>query len=306
MSLAREGRPAVACVVLNWNGAEDTLRCVESLLASRNVRLDVVIVDNGSTDDSVKELGERFPNVALLRQANNVGVAQGFNIGLEWATGRGVPFVFFLNNDATVEHDCVSILLGVFDGDALAGICSPRIIDGTRAGRMWSDGGGQNAFRDPVHVGMFQPIRRGAEPRPEVFATGCAMMVRASVFAAVGRFDERFFAYSEDVDFCVRARREGWSIFHVPKALATHYPSSATKRNRGKWYRDYYVTRNKLLLLHSELSRLRWVWFLGYFSLRYLIVPTLFFLMTAQFRRVHAVWSGVYDFVQKRFGRRYS
>ena len=306
MSLAREGSPPIACVVLNWNGAEDTLRCVESLCASKDVRLEVIIVDNGSTDDSVRRLVERFPNVQLLRQPRNIGVAQGFNIGLTWATVKGFPFVFFLNNDATVEQDCISALLGVCDQDSASGICSPRIIDGTRSGRMWFDGGRQNAFGDPLHVGMSHPMRKDTAQRPEAFATGCAMMVRASLFSDVGNFDEQFFAYSEDVDFCFRARKKGWKIIHVPRAVATHYPSSAAKRNRGKWFRDYYVTRNKLLLLRTELSRLQWIWFLAYFAFRYLITPTLVFTVTGQFKRVRAVLCGANDFFRKRFGQRYS
>jgi hypothetical protein len=153
---------------------------------------------------------------------------------------------------------------------------------------------------------MSSPINREVGSRPQYFATGCAMLIRANAIGEVGRFDERFFAFSEDVEFCVRARRQGWQTIHNSHATATHYPSSATKKNKGKWFRDYYVTRNKLLLLSGELKGVEWLVFVLYFSLKYVVAPCLFFLMTGQFRRARAIVTGVLDFVKGAFGERYS
>jgi GT2 family glycosyltransferase len=296
----------IACVVLNWNGGSDTERCISSLLSSEDVVLDLVVVDNGSTDGSIERLGTLFPQIAILRQHTNVGVAKGFNIGVEWAGAKGYSALFFLNNDATVSRDCLSTMSSHFENDQDVGIVSPRILDGTRSGTMWFDGGVQNAFGDPIHRGFSQPIQPRVDPYPEDFATGCAMLVRANVFGDVGGFEEQFFAYSEDVDFCYKAKKHGWRILHVARATVVHYPSSATKRNRGKWFRDYYVTRNKLLLTHNKLSGTSWLTFLVYFGMKYVLVPGCFFLATGQLKRFVAVYRGVNDFVHRRFGPRYS
>ena len=132
------------------------------------------------------------------------------------------------------------------------------------------------------------------------------MLVRASLFKEVGRFDERFFAYSEDAEWCNRVISKGWGIVHVPEAVVIHFPSTSTIKNRGRWFRDYYVTRNKLLLIRSELGGMRWMFFLIYFTITYVIVPSLFFLLAGQFQRIVAVWNGAADFVKGRFGTRYS
>jgi GT2 family glycosyltransferase len=296
----------IACVVLDWNGGRDTERCIISLLSSENVAIDILVVDNASSDGTPDRLVNLFPQITIFRQQSNLGVAKGFNLGIEWAMAKGHRAVFFLNNDATVHKDCLSTMKQLLDADHSLGIVSPRIIDGTQPGKMWFDGGKQNAFGDPVHMGFSQLIGLQIGNRTEDFATGCAMLVRAHVFEDVGGFGEQFFAYSEDVDFSHRARKHGWRILHVPRANVVHYPSSATKRNRGKWFRDYYVTRNKLLLLRNELSGTAWLTFLLYFGVRYVLVPSCFFLATAQFKRLGAVYCGVYDFVLRRFGRRYS
>ena len=257
------GSSTIRCVVLNWNGASDTVRCVSSLLSSEGVALDVAIIDNGSTDDSVAILRERFPLMTVIRQTSNSGVARGFNVGIGWALANRHSLVFFLNNDATVDKNCLRVLKHVLDTNEGAGVVSPRIFDRTKPGRLWFDGGRVNCVGDPVHVGMSSPARK-VEEREQDFATACAMLVRPEVFADAGRFDESFFAYSEDVDFCLRARAHGWKILHVPEAIVTHAPSSAVKKNRGKWFRDYYVTRNKLLLLRKRVTGLRWALFLAY------------------------------------------
>jgi GT2 family glycosyltransferase len=296
----------IACVVLNWNSGGDTERCISSLLSSENVVLDILVVDNGSTDGSADRLVNLFPQIAILRQQSNVGVAKGFNIGIEWALTRGHSAVFFVNNDTTVHKDCLAMMKQHLDGDACIGIVSPRIVDGTHPGKMWFDGGRRNRFGDPVHRGFSHPINSHVGTHTEDFATGCAMLVRSKVFKDIGGFAEQFFAYSEDVDFSHRARKGGWQILHVPRANVVHYPSSATKRNRGKWFRDYYVTRNKLLLLRSELRGAAWANFLLYYLGKYVLGPCCFFLATGQFRRIVAVYRGVFDFVLGRFGQRFA
>jgi GT2 family glycosyltransferase len=131
------------------------------------------------------------------------------------------------------------------------------------------------------------------------------MLVRPEVFHKVGLFDETYFAYSEDADFSMRAQKAGFSILHVPSAVATHLPSAPTIRNVGRWFRDYYVTRNKLLLIRRNTSGIRWVIFLVYFAFVYAVGPLVYFTGTGQFRRSAAILKGIRDFTRGRFGKRH-
>jgi GT2 family glycosyltransferase len=130
--------------------------------------------------------------------------------------------------------------------------------------------------------------------------------VRVEVFRQAGLFDELYFAYSEDADMCVRAKACGFTIMHNPNAVVTHYPSAATIKNKGKWFRDYYVTRNKLRLVSKHVHGPRWIMFLLYFACRYLAAPIVYFAVTGQFKRIVAVVLGAGDFVRNRFNERYT
>jgi GT2 family glycosyltransferase len=139
----------------------------------------------------------------------------------------------------------------------------------------------------------------------EQFATGCAMLVRSEVFDIVGFFDEAYFAYSEDADLCLRARANGFTIVHNPRALVTHYPSAATIKNEGKWFRDYYVTRNSFMFGRRHWSGMRRIMFYGYSVVIGFFTPVIYFALTGQLRRIGAVMLGVIDFVRGKDGKRY-
>jgi GT2 family glycosyltransferase len=130
-------------------------------------------------------------------------------------------------------------------------------------------------------------------------------MIVGEVFEKIGFLDEDFFIYSEDVDFSFRARVAGYSIVHVPVASAWHEQSSSAKENRGKWYRDYYVTRNKLLLYRKHYQG----WRLGLarvsFSIRWLLVPLTYTFLRGEWKRSVAIVRGVADYHRGRFGGTY-
>jgi GT2 family glycosyltransferase len=294
----------IASVVLNWNGGSVTIRCVESLYCSTDVSVNVIVVDNGSTDGSLMLLRSRFPHVHVIANERNVGVAAGFNLGLEKALAEKCEFVFFINNDATVEPSTLSVLADLLHKNERVAIVTPRIMDGTRQGLMWYDGGARNLFGEMTHRGMGRMPDSARDNRLSAFATGCAMLVRASLFDSIGKFDEQFFAYAEDADFSLRTINAGREILHCPTALVIHLPSSSIKRNAGRWLRDYYVTRNNLILQRKHLKSFRWMLFLAYFTVKGIVGSSLYFLVTGQFKRIGATLSGARDFMMDRVGER--
>lgn len=293
-----------AIVVLNWNGGEQIQQCVRAAIASGGVDPFFVIVDNGSTDGSDAILASVIPRGTVLKQDRNLGVAAGFNVGVDWALKHGASEILLLNSDAMVAPGCLREMNSALYRTPEVGIVSPRILDAKNQDRIWFDGGFFNTLGYPVHVRFGWKPDGEQKEFPEDFATGCVLLARADVYRSVGLFDETYFAYSEDVDLCMRARRKGWRIYHVPQAVACHAPSSSVLRNAGKWFRDYYVARNNLLLFRRQRPGIRWAGYLLYYGIIMMLIPALYFLGTGQFKRVWAMYEGVRDYFQRRFGER--
>jgi GT2 family glycosyltransferase len=299
-----------ACIVLNWNGGREIERCLQSLQETEGQSPGIIVVDNGSTDGSLTMIEDQFPSIHIIRLPRNAGLACARNEAVRWTMTKDFAYLFFVDDDAFVSPQCLPSLIAAAEASPSIGIVTPRILGAEDKDILWFDGGLVNIFGDTVHVNMGKhgsslDMKEDALIEHD-FATGCCMLVRQDVFKAIGLFDEDYFIYSEDADFSFRARNAGYRIVHVPSARAWHQQSADTRRNRGKWFRDYYATRNRLLLIQRRIHGFKWLVFLGYFVVRYLVVAMTYFLVTLQFRRIQAVAQGVSDFVGGRFGERYA
>ncbi len=253
----------VTIIVLNWNGLADTLACLESLagLEPDYPAYDVLVVDNGSTDRSPAIIRERFPAVTVVENGANLGYAGGNNVGLYRVLRQGSDYALLLNNDTEVAPDFLRRLVEVTESDPQIGIAGPTIYYYDAPDRIWSAGGhidwrrGRTAMvaLDEWDIGQF-----GTQPRRVDFVTGCALLVKRAVLERIGVLDERFFTYFEETEWCVRARRAGFEIVHVPTARIWHkIPLDA--RDRSPLV-HYYMTRNRLLFLKITHAGLRAWW----------------------------------------------
>lgn len=269
--------------------------------------MDVVVVDNGSTDGSAESLAGAFPSVTFIKLGKNVGLAKGRNEGLRWAMEHRYGSILFIDDDARVATDTLALLKRTLDSSPHCGIVTPRILDGKRDNIIWYDGGVMNAFGDLVHSGMGKeatPAR--AEPLEIQFATGCCQLIKGEVSKQIGGLDEAYFVYSEDAEYSFRARSSGFTIMHLPTAIAWHDQSGDTKSNKGKWFRDYYTTRNRLFLGRGEFGGIRWGLFLGFVLLRHVFLQSVYLLLTGQLKRAMAVLEGLYDYYTGVTGEKYS
>jgi GT2 family glycosyltransferase len=250
--------PQVAIIVLNWNGLNDTLDCLESLACLDYPNYEFVVVDNGSTDGSVPVIRERFPGVTIIENGENLGYSGGNNVGLRYAIAQGADYALLLNNDTIVDPTFLRILVDAAETDPLIGMAGPTIYYHERPDVIWSAGGGIDWQRGSTRmVGLDERDQGqfGAEPRAVDFITGCAMLVRRTVMEQVGLLDERFFAYYEETEWCVRASRAGFKIVHVPLAHIWHKISPATQADSPLVH--YYMTRNRLLFLKATEAGIR-------------------------------------------------
>jgi len=249
--------PRVTIIVLNWNGGEDTLACLESLGAVDYIPFDILVVDNGSTDGSVPAIRERFPKVRLLEIKNNIGYTGGSNTGMRWALKHGADYMLLLNNDTVVAPDFLRRLVEAAEDDPAIGIAGPTIYYYTQPRVIWSAGGSIDWHRgrtsmlglDQQDSGQF-----GEAPREVSFCTGCALLVKATAVERIGLLDERFFAYYEETEWCVRAQRAGFKIVHVPRAHIWHKISPLAREASPRVH--YYMTRNRLLFLKATRAGL--------------------------------------------------
>lgn len=238
----------VVAVVLNWNGTEDTVKCVRSLL--RVPDLEVVVVDNGSRvgpEDSLRAQGFDVP---VISTGCNLGYAGGNNVGIEWARRRGADFVWIINNDAEVDPDALAPLLDTALRHPRAAVFGSRVLRGDDPTRIWV-AWGEVTWRQSLIalVGENEPDQPRFHGEREVeWIPGCALLFRAQALAEVGGFDEDFFAYHEDVDWAARARARGWTCRYVGTSRVVHYihGSSGGASHYGG-FRKYLSARNTVL-----------------------------------------------------------
>lgn len=231
--------PDVSVIVVTWNGRQHLDACLDAVAAQRSVRLETVLVDNASTDDTVQHVRSRHPSVRVVTLPSNRGFAGGNNAGVAEARA---PVVAFLNNDTIAEPGWLQALVGGLDeADGFALVTSrivymhdPQVIDSAGDGFLRAGG----AFKR-LH-GMPSAQAGG---QSEVFGVcGAACLMPKAVFEELGGFDEDFFASHEDVDLSYRARLRGYRVRYAPDAIVRHQGSATLGRLSAQAV--YYGQRN--------------------------------------------------------------
>jgi len=247
--------PSVALIVLNWNGREDTLDCLSSIEQVHYSNLHVIVVDNGSSDGSVDALRVRFPEVDLLANAENLGFAEGNNVGIRYALASGAAYVLLLNNDTIVDPQLISELVHAASLYPHAGVLGPKIYYHSVPNRIWSAGGRWNE-----RAMRFEQVGDGDEDEGQhdsicetEFVVGCAMFVPAAVFEQVGLLEPAFFLNYEEIDFCARVKKAGWGNLFVPRAKLWHRVASSFGGEMSP-LKTYFTFRNRLLWAERNLS----------------------------------------------------
>lgn len=224
----------VAVVIVNWNGKDDTLKSVQSLLKQTYQSFQIVIVDNASSDrslDSLRPLEKNHSNVTLLKNSKNKGFAGGVNTGIRYAIKNHYDYVALFNNDAVAQESWLEELVTSI-ADTSVGIATGLLLH--RDGKTIDSSG---EFYSTW--GLSYPRNRGykTETAPkggEVFgATGGASLYKVDLLKQIGLFDEDFFAYFEDVDISFRARLAGWKVMYNPRAIAYHKQGATSKKVPG-------------------------------------------------------------------------
>jgi GT2 family glycosyltransferase len=223
--LVRQSAPErsdASAIIVNYESGDRLVECVGSLRGQPGL-IETIVVDNGSTDGSAAAALARFPDVVLVEPGRNLGFAAGANAGAHVASGR---LLLFLNPDVELSPRTVERLASAFGSTDVA-VAGPK-IELDRLG-TFELGSTIDPLGYPVPLSV---------PRPPLYVSGCALMTRSDLFTELGGFDERFFMFVEDVDYCWRALLLGLDVRVVPDALARHHGGASAPGG--------YITREGL------------------------------------------------------------
>ena len=231
-------------VVLHWGELADTLHCLESLEQLDYNNRHIVLVNNGSSPSPAPEVRRRFPAVHVIENGLNLGYAEGNNVGLRFALAQDAGFVWLLNNDTEMPANTLTKLVGAVKADERIGMACPAITSffnhALRYAPIidWAGGtAGERLMPDEWQTSLDID-----------YASGCALLVKASVAQNIGLLDPDYFNYYEDVDWSLRCRRAGYRVLIVPEAQVYHKgtPDHTTHRSASLWY---YYLRNQAIFL---------------------------------------------------------
>jgi GT2 family glycosyltransferase len=251
-----DDQPLVGLVTVTFNSSgviEDFLR---SVLAQRHVNFLLYIVDNSSKDDTLSKIVRYTdPRLRVIARSENTGFAGGSNIGMRSALADGCDSVLLINNDTVFEDEMIFRLLQSAK-KLNADMIVPKILYFDRPRYLWAAGGGFNRFRGyaTFHFGENEiDSEQYNLTRTVEFAPACCMLVSREAINLLGYFDERYFVYTEDADYCWRARSIGLKLWYSPCVSILHKASSLTG-GAGSPFVVRYTTRNRVLFIRKHLS----------------------------------------------------
>ena len=254
--------PRVVAIVLNYNGREVTLPAIASLARMDYSELEILHVDNGSSDGSSAAVAGAFPDVVQVRIEENRGVVHGINTGMETALRRGADYLLILNNDIEAERSMLREMVRIAESDPAIGCVGPKIYYYSDPRRLWS-AGGVIRFRESVtrERGMGE-IDRGQYDRDEEvpYVNGCAMLARRSVVEEVGLWDPLFHLAVDDADWCMRLKERNYRCFYAHRAVLWHKVAYTVGGYQAS--RTYYNGRSAALFVRRYGGFREWCTFL--------------------------------------------
>lgn len=252
----------LSIIIVNWNTRALLANCLASLateqpavaglsdnLPSRQLAIEVVVVDNGSTDGSVAMLRQQFPDIRLVENAANVGFARANNQAIRQCRGR---YVLLLNSDTEVHPGVLEAMVDWLDARSEAGACGPQLLntDGTH---QISCQPMLTPWREFWRLMFLEQLRRQASynfsqwdlqtPYEVEVLKGACLMLRREALEQVGLLDEQYFMYTEEVDLCYRLRQAGWRLYWLPQVRVTHYGEGSSRQVAEAMYLQLYRSK---------------------------------------------------------------
>lgn len=282
--------PKVCIIILNWNGLEDTVECLESLKKISYPNYEAIVVDNGSRGDDARVLQEKFGDyIHLIKNDKNYGFAEGSNIGIRYALKNSDPhYILLLNNDTVVDPEFLTEMIKVAEAEPAIGVAGAGIYSYNHPDEIQHFIKGKIDLWRGQAIPLLSIVMEKAKKRESDkeqsdrtekvdWVTGCTILIKNLVIASCGLLDESFFVYWDDADYCTRAREARYKIAYIPKAKVWHKLSQSTRRISG--FACYYEMRNRFYFMKKHATKWQYRCFLAYFFGFYFWLATAFYLI---------------------------
>lgn len=250
-------------IVVNRNTADLLVGCLDFIFQSDlDLHPEVVVVDNGSSDDSVLRVKERYPQVIVIEAGRNLGFAAANNMAVQQAKG---DFVLLVNTDALLQNGCAQSLLKIMDADPRVGMVGPQLLN--------EDGSLQTSYEaaptlatETLNRSLLKRLfpsrfpgksRKLSEPEQVETLIGAVMMIRRQALEQLGGFDEDYFFFLEETDLAVRMRQARWKVIHDPRAKAVHLQGATAKRYQSSARIEFYRSRYLFFRKHYGARTMR-------------------------------------------------
>ena len=239
----------VYIILINYNGYEDTCECLNSIIESSYKNYRALIIDNDSQDGSGRMLQKKFPQYDYIFNNSNIGFAAANNIGYKYALRKNAQYILLLNNDTIIDKEMIGNLIKNAKEDT---VTIPKIYYYNNKSTIWFAGGEILTNKGTIkHLGN-NKIDSDMYSKVKVvsFATGCCMLIHKNILKEIGLFDENYFMYCEDFDFCIKLKKNSFKILFCPEAKLWHKVNASTKNNSS--ISKYYLIRNRFYLLNKN------------------------------------------------------
>lgn len=290
----------IAIIIPNWNGGEFLKDCLTSLRKIESNNLFVIVVDNGSSDNSISLIKNNFSEVAVLENKENLGFAAACNQGIKYCLEKKIDYVLLLNNDTVVAPDFLDRMLEA-SGQDKVGIVGAKIYYHDQPKKIWFAGGRFINWRaSGQHKSWMKNDQKNlCGVGDSDFITGCAMLIKKEVFQDVGFFFEPYFLTVEDLDFCYQAKKKGWKIKVALDAKIWH-KVSFSRQGEFSFSNGYYGTRNRLYFAFVRTKN-----YFGGLVLLLMVLPIRVLQRSVQgnWQMVKGILLGIKDFLLFKMGK---
>ncbi len=289
------GKQQIYAVILTYNHYEDTHECLQSLLEAAGAEIQIVLVDNGSSDGTPARVRQDFPQVHILENGQNLGVPAGYNVGFAYALDMGADYILMLNNDTVLAPDMLKELMVVAESDPKAGLVMPKVLVHGSNEKIWSSGGRYRIFPPAI---LMTDTRKGLENKTRLieYAPSCALLIHRRAFDQAGLFDPGYFFLYDDWDFSERVRAHGLNIWYAPNARIWHKVSTTTQGPQSPFFwRTFGASIARFYRRHG-----RPVWFALPVHIGYVILREFFWKRNWAYWP--DFWQGILEGLQRPLG----